>query len=129
MYVLFIASCHSQGDLRQYLSLKGLYSEDFIVHYIGPINCLFYLYPILLFYFFQILACFLFSLLYLFLRLFLKFFVLLSFLSFIIFNFFPFFPSIPYQASYYSICITFLLCIFPAVLLYSLFYYSFSLFA
>ena len=125
MSVLFIASCHSQGDLWQYPPLKGPCSKDFIVHYMGPVNCPFYFYPIFLFYLLQILACFLLFLLHLFLRLFPKFFFLLFFLSSIISNFFPFSPSILYQISCHSIYITFLLYIFPAVLLYSLLCYSF----
>ena len=91
----------------------------------GPVNCPFYFYPIFLFYLLQILACFLLFLLHLFLRLFPKFFFLLFFLSSIISNFFPFSPSILYQISCHSIYITFLLYIFPAVLLYSLLCYSF----
>ena len=128
MSVLFIAYCHSQGNSWQYLPLKGSCPKNFIVHCMGSVNCPFYLHPILLFYLLQILACFLLPLLHLFLRLFPKFFVLLFFFSSIIFNFFLFFSSIPYQTSYYSICITSLLCIFPAVLFYSLLCYFFSLF-
>ena len=129
MSVLFIASCYSQDNLWQYLSLKDPHPEDFIVCYMGSVNYPFYLYLIFLFYLFQILTCFLLSLLYLFLGSFPKFFVLLSFLLFIIFNFFLFFPSILYQISCHSIHIISLLYIFLAVLLCSLPCYFFSLFA
>ena len=43
MSVLFIASCHSQGDSWQYLPLKGPCPEDFIVHYMDLVGYLFHL--------------------------------------------------------------------------------------